>query len=392
MKKKGIKHALVLSGGGFLGAFQVGAVNYINDHWKEITGLKGRMKFDLVAGVSVGSINGSLISMNKLGLLNELWSEKIGKNGAKEIYTSEFINTDHQGDDLKMKLDLERLAKKLVPGFQLDISVFDKLGVLFSKKKRKKVLREIFNSLSEQLKEGLQGFKSLADNSPLKKKLSTYLRRDRIQGTEFICGFVSLDTGKYYSVLHSDFETDEQFVNAVVSSSCIPIVFDPIRQVQFVNRNELTTVKNNVDGGVNNISPLADVVDRIADDPDYDYKLIIVNCHSGVNQAEDYTNKNIAQIAARSLYEIAFTEIFNNDVKHFLKINDMVKQAMAWDDEIVLFDKGTKPFRAFNSVIIQPHQDMDLGHSLVANESLIKRRMDHGEFMAKIAFKPFGND
>ena len=37
MKKK--KIALVLSGGGFNGAFQVGALNYINENWKKITGL-----------------------------------------------------------------------------------------------------------------------------------------------------------------------------------------------------------------------------------------------------------------------------------------------------------------------------------------------------------------
>ena len=386
-KEKKVKYGLVLSGGGFLGAFQVGVLNYINDHWKEITGLSGSMKFDLIAGVSVGSINGSMIAMNKIGLLNELWIDKIGKNGAGEIYTSDFIDTDHKGDDLKMKLELEKIRQKLIPEFRIELSIFKKLALIFSKKKRKKIMSEILKDLSRHMKIGFKKFKSLADNAPLRKKLTEYLKKERIQDTKFICGFVSLDTGKYHSTLHSEFETDDQLINAVLSSSCIPIVFDLVRQVEYVKNQELQISKNNIDGGVNNVSPLGDVVSHIANDPEYDYKLIIINCHSGSNMQEDFSDKNIAQIATRSLYEIAFTEIFNNDVKHFLKINDVVKQAKAWDDEIVLFDTGNKPFKSFDCVVVQPHVEVDLGHGLVANEKLIALRMDHGQLMASLAFK-----
>jgi len=386
MKKK-IKYALVLSGGGFLGAFQVGVLNYINDNWKEITGLSGRMKFDLIAGVSVGSINGSMIAMNKLGLLNELWIDKIGRKGAGEIYTSDFIDTDHKGDNLKMKLNLEKIRQKLIPDFKIELPIFKKLGLIFSKKKRKKVMSEILKDLSEHMKVGFKKFKSLADNSPLREKLTEYLKKERIKDTEFICGFVSLDSGKYHSTLHTEFETDEQLVNAVLSSSCIPIVFDPIEQIQYLRNKELQISKNNIDGGVNNVSPLGDVVSHISNDQDYDYKLVVINCHSGASIPEDFSEKNIAQIAARSLYEIAFTEIFNNDVKHFLKINDIVKQARAWDEDIVLFDKGNKSFKSFDCIVVQPHEDMDLGHGLVANEKLTGLRMDHGELMAQLAFK-----
>ncbi|MEZ4921887.1 MAG: patatin-like phospholipase family protein [Crocinitomicaceae bacterium] len=390
-KNRRTKYALVLSGGGFLGAFQVGALNYINDNWKSITGLPGKMKFDLVAGVSVGSINGAMIAMNKLGQLNELWIDKIGKNGASEIYTSEFIDTDHKGDELKMKLDLEKIAARLIPDFKIELSFLKKLGMIFSKKKRKEIMGEILKDLGANLKAGFKNFRSLADNTPLKEKLKAYLQKERMRETDFICGFVSLNTGKYYSTLHSEFETDEQLVSAVLSSSCIPIVFDPVGRVEYVRDQQLNVSYNNIDGGVNNVSPLGDVVDRISGDPESDYKLIIINCHSGSNLPEDYSEKNIGQIAARSLYEIAFTEIFNNDVKHFLKMNDLVKQAKAWDEEIVLFDSGTRPFKAFDAVVIQPHKEMDLGHGLVANEKLVALRMDHGQMMAKLAFKVADN-
>ena len=136
-KRKKTKYALVLSGGGFNGAFQLGAINYINDNWKKITGLSGKMKFDLIAGVSVGSINGSMLALNKLGLLNELWLEKIAKKGVSEVYTSDFIDVNDKGDDLKMKLDIESIRKRLIPDFKIDLGIFKKLGLIFSKKKRK---------------------------------------------------------------------------------------------------------------------------------------------------------------------------------------------------------------------------------------------------------------
>lgn len=392
MRKKEKKYALVLSGGGFNGAFQLGAINYLNDNWEKITGKKEQMKFDLIAGVSVGSINGSLLAMNKLGLLNEFWLDKVAKNGVSEIYTSDFIDTDHKGNDLKMKLDIESIRKRIVPDFKIDLSVLKKLGMIFSKKKRKKIIKEILQDLSNQLKSGLSKFKALADNTPLKLKLQEHLDKDKISETDFICGFVSLDTGAYHSTLHSGFTNNEDFVNGVLASTCIPIVWNPVSQVKYMEDDELQVSRNNIDGGVKNVSPLGDVVERINQDPENDYKIIIINCHSGYNIPEDFADKNIAQIAVRSLYEIAFTEIFNNDVKHFLKMNDLIKQAKAWDSEIVLFDEGTRPLKAFDSLIIQPHKDMDLGNSLAANEKLINMRVQHGELMARLALEKSTKD
>lgn len=388
MRERKTKYALVLSGGGFLGAFQLGAINYLNDHWKSITGKKGRMKFDLIAGVSVGAKNGALLAMNELGLLNELWLEKIAKNGVSEIYTSDFIDTDHKGDQLKMKLDIDQIRQRFIPDFKPGIGLLDKLRLIFSKKKREKVLATVLKDLISQFKTGFSKFKAIADNTPLRQKLRQYVDKSSIVGTEFICGFVSLDTGQYHSVSDKELASNEELVNVLLSSACIPMVFEPINKVSYQRADQRQVSFNNIDGGVNNVSPLGDVVKRINADPEEsEYKIIIINCHSGSNQVEDYSEKNIAQIAARSLYEVAFTEIFNNDIKHFLKINSLVSQAKAWDDDIVLFDEGTKQIREFDSVVIQPHTDFDLGHALVANEPLIQHRVNHGESMAAIALK-----
>lgn len=57
--------ALVLSGGGAKGAFQVGAEKYLREE-------KG-YTWDIIAGVSVGSLNGGMLAMEKYAALWDLW-------------------------------------------------------------------------------------------------------------------------------------------------------------------------------------------------------------------------------------------------------------------------------------------------------------------------------
>jgi NTE family protein len=60
------KTALILSGGGAKGAFECGAEKYAREvkgyHW------------DLIAGVSVGALNGGMLSMKKYDRLYEIWN------------------------------------------------------------------------------------------------------------------------------------------------------------------------------------------------------------------------------------------------------------------------------------------------------------------------------
>ena len=102
------KYALVLSGGGFNGAFQVGALNCLKKHWMEITGSNKPMHFDIIAGVSVGSLNGSMLAMEKFDELNQLWIDVAGK-GVKEIYTSDFINTESQENKIDFDINFDKI-------------------------------------------------------------------------------------------------------------------------------------------------------------------------------------------------------------------------------------------------------------------------------------------
>ncbi|MBQ3185797.1 MAG: patatin-like phospholipase family protein, partial [Firmicutes bacterium] len=60
------KTALVLSGGGSRGAYEIGV-------WKALKELD--IKIDMVFGTSVGSINGALIVQGDLELAERLWQE-----------------------------------------------------------------------------------------------------------------------------------------------------------------------------------------------------------------------------------------------------------------------------------------------------------------------------
>ena len=76
------KVALVLSGGGAKGAFQFMAEKYA----REVKGYK----WDVIAGVSVGSLNGTMLAMEKYQRLEEVWktisNDKIYTNNNIVVY------------------------------------------------------------------------------------------------------------------------------------------------------------------------------------------------------------------------------------------------------------------------------------------------------------------
>lgn len=379
------KFAVVLSGGGFNGAFQVGALKYLSENWKKITGVITPMKFDIISGVSAGAINGAMLAQNELSKLLSLWTDKIAKNGASEIYTSDFLDTNSKDDKLHFRLDAGGLAKRLSLHIDLKLGLFEKLGLVFSKDKRRAILNEALVQLQQAVKANLNRFRSIADNTPLSKKLHEYLDRSKIVDTIFSCGFVSLNTGTYHCVKHEDFASNSDFINGVLASTAIPMIWEPVDKVAFYAGSTFIISHNNVDGGVMNVSPLGDVIKLISEDTDEcRYKIFVINCNSGHAKYEPFSNKSIGAIAARSVYELSLTEVFNNDISHFLQINDLVKQAEASGKGLQLRGSNNRPIKAFDAVVICPERGVDLGSPLVANEKLITHRLGHGYDRAKI--------
>jgi NTE family protein len=397
------KFALVLSGGGFKGAFQIGALRHLKKHWSTINpssptvsasdSKDGEMRFDIIAGVSVGSLNGVLTACDEFDELEKLWLD-IGRN-VENIYKSDFIDTRNQGDRVKVKVNFKKVKETFIPNVDLKISLGQGLGMLFSKSKRERFVNDLLDKAEKDFSLHFRKFRSVADNGPLKRRLETLIRMDKVKDCIYRCGFVSLNNGEYYSVRHSDFKTDEDFRNGILASTSMPVVWEPIKKITLAINGLDLTIGQAVDGGIRNVAPLADVIDEINnDDPQHDYTIVIINCNSGTVNPENYEDATIAGIALRSLQDIAITEIFNNDIAEFLRINDIIHQVQSvhrnFDIHNYNVEQGrtTKVLRPFNAIIIQTDPGV-LGDALVANEALNIRRIAHGEKKAEDALTAF---
>ena len=384
---------MVLSGGGFRGAFQLGALNFLAENWATLTGEQSPMKFDLIAGVSVGALNGAMMAQNKLEDLNQLW-DQIAEKGVEEIYTSDFIDTTPGTEELKLRLDFDRLKERFIPNFAINLNLWKGLGLLLSKKKRAKFLKEQLEKAGTEFGENFNKFRSLADNSPLYEKLKQYLDNDQVdEDCIFYTGFVSLEDGEYHSVPHYYFAGKEDYVKGVLASSAMPIVWEPIKDIRLASRR----VINSVDGGIRNTAPLGDLIRVInqASEPDTEYVFIVINCNNGLVLPEDYSTAGIGKIALRSLMEIAQAEIFNNDLDQFLTINDLVDQAQRLKPGASLkhFNStvGTRTdteLKRFRAMVIKPANGT-LGDMLTITPASYARRVQHGRSKASEALEGF---
>ncbi|PJA30326.1 MAG: hypothetical protein CO189_00255 [candidate division Zixibacteria bacterium CG_4_9_14_3_um_filter_46_8] len=134
--------ALVLSGGGAKGCFQVGALDYLIN--------TKNLSFDLICGVSVGALNGAMIAQSDFELLKQVW---LNITSARDTYRKRW-------------------------GFILGIGHI--LGALLGKD-------------------------SLYDNTPLKNLIDRYIDQAKIisSGRRLRVGAVSLYDGAIHSIPES---------------------------------------------------------------------------------------------------------------------------------------------------------------------------------------------
>lgn len=376
------KFALVLSGGGFKGAFQIGALRHLRQNWSLINPGSNDMKFNVVAGVSVGSLNGVLTACNEFNALEKLWHD-IGSN-VENIYTSDFIDTKNKSDKLKVRFDFDKIRERFIPNVDIGMSGWKFLRLGLSKSRRKKFFAGLLQGVEKDFSANFRNFRAIADNTPLKERLKALVRKDKVKDCVYKCGFVSLNDGQYYAYPHTSFTSDEDFRNGILASTAMPIVWEPVEKIFVSTDGKDQAIDQSVDGGIRNVSPLADVIDEINNDPGNDYTIIIINCNSGEVDYEKFDGANITGIALRSLNDIAITEIFNNDINEFLRINDIIDQVRFADPNMEIRNysvrKGrtSKVLRPFKAIIIQTDPGI-LGDPLVANERLNAVRIKHGE-------------
>jgi NTE family protein len=159
------KRALVMSGGGAKGAFELGAVDYlVND---------ANLDFDVIAGVSAGALHAAMLAQGK-GLpglkdqVQELKNQWFAIKGPRDNFRTRFLG---------------------------------------------KVLAFIFT-------------KSIYDPAPVRKKLAQYVSDQRLasSGKQFRIGVVSLESGDYVPVD----QRRPGAASWTLASGSIPLAFPPV--------------------------------------------------------------------------------------------------------------------------------------------------------------------
>ena len=284
--------ALVLSGGGAKGAFQAGVLHQMHNLFD--------LEYEVVAGVSVGSLNGAMVAQGKVDRLVEVWKS---------------ITNDQVYEKKSLLKVLWQYAKH-------------KTGI-------------------DKAPYGLYS------NEPLYELIQRELKYEDLK-TTFLSGRVNIETRAYESFIDAN-----NFHKQVLASTAIPVVWEPTKIGEHFY----------VDGGVRNITPLSDVLKF-----DPDVVIVITTEPYNLNKIHNWGYpKDIVGVAQRTLSTL-LNETFRNDIKQFLAINDLVKQAE--DNNITLYKPDNKPYKYFENIIISP--SYGLGDALDFSKKQIDKRFNHG--------------
>lgn len=293
--------ALVLSGGGAKGAFQVGALKVLRE---------AGYSYDAISGISVGTLNGSMLASGQFDKMVTLW----------EQLTPSKVRSRNS----LLKIGRQYITYKIGIG---------------------KPPTSLFNNqpLRGLLVENLLGMESTIP---------------------FHFGYVKLDTGQYVKAVirWNDHKVDEQDIDRVMASTAIPAIFNP----------SVIGGSLSVDGGIRNISPIADILPY---DPD---QLILIPTEPIGQEKEQDDSRDIIQIAVRAI-SIMLDEIFHEDIDRFLTINRLVNEA---DEQGATLTKSNgSPYKFIDPIIIAP--DESLGSALNFENASIRENMAKGEQKAR---------
>jgi len=212
----------------------------------------------------------------------------------------------------------------------------------------------------------LFGSRSFFGNEPLRQMLDQEFDPQQIQ-VDLRVGAVSLITGEYVQFNR----TFPRIKEAILASTVMPIIWTP-EDVSPEHRGM-------VDGGVRNISPIGDVLDS---EPD---EIVIINCSPESEHRLAQPPNNIGKIGLRTL-DIMLNELFRSDVREFLRINELVRQAEEHGFTLVNPNNG-KPYKYFDYKLIEPEQA--LGDTLDFSQPVIQNSLSKGvEQARKVLSKP----
>ncbi|UCF19135.1 MAG: patatin-like phospholipase family protein [Gemmatimonadota bacterium] len=308
-----MRRALVMAAGGSRGAFEVGAAHQLI--------IERGLWFDVIAGVSIGSINASQLGQAK----------------------------DHD----ESKALVEELKQ-----------------LWFAIKGNGDIYEQWYPRVPEWLNAGLtllNNKKSLYHLKPARALIERNVDPERLRnsGVEVRFGYVDLKSGRYIAANNRD---HPDLIGAVLASGSIPATFPPV---------ELPGDQEGVDGGVRNSTPLADALDALrqwpaGDQPDEMWVVI------PSTRPKDILKPELIGIELKSwlrIGEIAINlmrdEIQVNDVKHVLEINELIKNNCSPDPKYRYVD------------IKLVFADEDLGSPLTFDPEWIRRNFKYGYSRAK---------
>ena len=199
----------------------------------------------------------------------------------------------------------------------------------------------------------------LYDDTPLRRLIERHAAHRPFQIPVHV-GRVSLVTGRY-EVVTSD-RPEAEFLDAVWQSATMPIIWEPIGPNAYV------------DGGLRNITPLGDALDLNPTEV-----VVIVASRDEVEKVE--RPRSIVEVATRALTDITLNEILIEDVRGFVRINHLVKQAA--DRGVELRSESGAPYRYVPITVVRPAES--LGDTLDFNRESIRRRIALGELAAREA-------
>lgn len=182
MKKlQNISIALVLAGGGARGAYEVGVYKALHE-----LGLTSQIK--VISGTSIGAINSLLFASNDITSIDNAWNN---------LNYQRFLNNND--DSIKYKIT----------------------NIITSRKKNNQKL-----SISDYFKSGEL---SITNQDGLKDFILEYANLDLIRNSPidlYSCAY-NLDKEEVEYFCLKEY-SDEEIINIVLASSCVPILFKPI--------------------------------------------------------------------------------------------------------------------------------------------------------------------
>jgi NTE family protein len=303
-----MKRALVLAGGGARGAFEVGAAYQL---------IKEReLWFDVVTGVSIGAINGSLLGQatsqeQSVALIEELKEAWYALKGNDDVY------------------------------------------------------RQWYPWAPEWLNAGLtlvNNKKSLYHLKPARKLIEAHVDPARLRdsGIEVRFGYVDFVSGRYVAASNRE---HPDLIGAITASGSIPVTFPPV---------PLPGDEEGLDGGVRNATPLASAFEALrlwpeSDVPDEMYTVIPSTRPrtEPVPELAGIEMKSWLKVGERAVNLMA-DEIHVNDVKHALEINELVKTHCSPDPR----------YRYVDIKLIFPERS--LGPGLTFDPKAIRENFEHG--------------